>query len=70
MIFHMFRLGVADIPKCVTVNETICEMVEELLAFGAYNSFVQSTVIQAQYFKVLIHIAYIDIDILIGSDEI
>jgi len=43
--------GVADFPNCVTVNETICSLVEELLAFGAYTDFVQEHVIQAQYFK-------------------
>jgi len=44
-------MGVADIPNCLTVNQTICYMVEELLALGAYNYFVQDHVIQAQYFK-------------------
>jgi len=43
--------GVADIPDCITVNESICTLVEELLAFGAYTDFVQEHVIQAQYFK-------------------
>jgi len=43
--------GVADLPNCLTVNETICALVEELLAFGAYTPFVQDNVIQAQYFK-------------------
>eukprot|EP01119_Soliformovum_irregulare_P016940 TRINITY_DN4980_c0_g1_i1.p1 TRINITY_DN4980_c0_g1~~TRINITY_DN4980_c0_g1_i1.p1 ORF type:complete len:319 (+),score=42.96 TRINITY_DN4980_c0_g1_i1:122-958(+) len=43
--------GVADIPNCVTVNETICTYVEDLLAFGAYEYYVQESIIQAQYFK-------------------
>jgi len=43
--------GVADFPNCVSVNETICAIVEEMLSFGAYTSFVQDNVIQAQYFK-------------------
>jgi len=43
--------GVADIPNCVSVNSTVCSIVEELLAYGAYLSFVQETVVQAQYFK-------------------
>jgi palmitoyl-protein thioesterase len=42
--------GVADIPECTSVNSTICSLVEELLALGAYNSLVQELVIQAQYF--------------------
>jgi len=43
--------GVADIPDCMALNSTICDLVEKLLAFGAYNTFVQNNVIQAQYFK-------------------
>jgi len=43
--------GVADIPECTSVNETICTFVEELLEFGAYNSIVQELEVQAQYFK-------------------
>jgi len=42
--------GVADIPECTSVNTTICSIVEELLAYGAYNSLVQELVVQAQYF--------------------
>jgi len=42
--------GVADIPECTSVNSTICSIVEELLALGAYNSLVQELVVQAQYF--------------------
>lgn len=37
--------GVADIPSCTSPNETICSIVEELLAFGAYTSFVQNNVV-------------------------
>jgi len=42
--------GVADIPECTSVNSTICSIVEDLLALGAYNSLVQELVVQAQYF--------------------
>jgi len=42
--------GVADIPDCTSVNNTICTMVEELLALGVYNPVVQDLVVQAQYF--------------------
>jgi len=42
--------GVADIPECTSVNGTICSLVEDLLALGAYNTLVQELVIQAQYF--------------------
>lgn len=42
--------GVADIPACTSVNETICSLVEELLSLGAYTELVQSLVVQAQYF--------------------
>jgi len=43
--------GVADIPDCTSVNSTMCSLVEELLAFGAYSSIAQDNVVQAQYFK-------------------
>jgi len=43
--------GIADFPLCVSVNTTICETVEELLALGAYNELVQDLVVQAQYYK-------------------
>jgi len=42
--------GVADIPDCTDTNGTICTIVEDLLALGAYNSLVQESVVQAQYF--------------------
>jgi len=43
--------GVADIPECTAVNETICSYVEDILEFGAYTSIAQDIVVQAQYFK-------------------
>jgi len=42
--------GVADIPACTAINGTICNIVEEILALGAYNPIVQDLVVQAQYF--------------------
>jgi len=42
--------GVADIPDCTSVNETICSIIEEALGLGAYNPIVQSLIVQAQYF--------------------
>jgi len=42
--------GVADVPDCTSVNETICGIVEEALAFGAYNPIAQDIVVRAQYF--------------------
>jgi len=60
--------GVADIPDCLSPNDTICGMVESLLAFGAYNEFVQNNVIQAQYFKDPLDMqTYLDVDILIAD---
>jgi len=43
--------GVADIPGCTSANSTICAVVEDLLALGAYNPIVQANIVQAQYFK-------------------
>jgi len=47
------HMGVADIPNCegLSNNTEICKMVEKLLDLGAYNSLVQNTVVQAQYFR-------------------
>jgi len=60
--------GVADIPNCVTINETICSIVQQLLSFGAYTDFVQNNVIQAQYFKDPLNIAsYIKHNIYIAD---
>jgi len=42
--------GVADLPACTSVNDSICETVESLLALGAYNPYVQEILVQAQYF--------------------
>jgi len=42
--------GVADLPGCTSVNETICSLVQSLLELGAYNSLVQDLLVQAQYF--------------------
>jgi len=42
--------GVADIPDCTSVNETICQIIEEVLALGIYNPVAQEVVVQAQYF--------------------
>jgi palmitoyl-protein thioesterase len=45
--FHYILIlkGVADVPNCLTVNETICRLVQDLLAFGAYTGFVQDHVV-------------------------
>jgi len=45
------HFGVADMPGCTSVNDTICYILESLLAFGAYNEIVQYLVVQAQYFR-------------------
>eukprot|EP01124_Arcella_intermedia_P031595 TRINITY_DN7179_c0_g1_i1.p1 TRINITY_DN7179_c0_g1~~TRINITY_DN7179_c0_g1_i1.p1 ORF type:complete len:297 (-),score=46.37 TRINITY_DN7179_c0_g1_i1:63-866(-) len=42
--------GVADIPGCTSINETVCSLVESALAFGAYNPIAQDVVVQAQYY--------------------
>jgi len=60
--------GVADIPSCLSVNSTICSTVEWLLSFGAYVSFVQDNVIQAQYFKdPMDYSSYLSSNILIAD---
>jgi len=41
--------GVYGLPKCPGVNETVCEYIRELLDEGAYLSWVQSFLVQAEY---------------------
>lgn len=41
--------GVYGFPKCPGDNETLCEYVRELLDIGAYVSFVQDFLVQAEY---------------------
>jgi len=43
--------GIAELPQCTAANWTICEFIQQLMAYGAYNPIVQSTVVQAQYFQ-------------------
>ena len=38
--------GVADIPKCTSANSTICQLIEDTLELGVYNSFVQDHVVR------------------------
>eukprot|EP01116_Phalansterium_solitarium_P012938 TRINITY_DN296_c0_g3_i1.p1 TRINITY_DN296_c0_g3~~TRINITY_DN296_c0_g3_i1.p1 ORF type:complete len:300 (+),score=105.22 TRINITY_DN296_c0_g3_i1:94-993(+) len=44
------HMGVADLPSCLSPNATICDMVEAVLAFGAYTSLAQHNSVQAQYY--------------------
>jgi len=41
--------GVYGLPRCPGVNSTLCEYARQLLDLGAYLSFVQHNLIQAQY---------------------
>uniref|UniRef100_A0A1I8IW66 Palmitoyl-protein thioesterase 1 n=1 Tax=Macrostomum lignano TaxID=282301 RepID=A0A1I8IW66_9PLAT len=41
--------GVYGFPRCPGTNVTLCNYVRELLNLGAYVSFVQNNLIQAQY---------------------
>jgi len=43
--------GVYGFPKCPGANETICEWVRELLDIGVYDYFVQSFLVQAEYWQ-------------------
>jgi len=43
--------GVYGFPQCPAVNVTICEWIRDLLDLGAYLSFVQNTLVQAQYWQ-------------------
>ncbi len=52
-IFEIDTLvGVYGFPKCPGVNYTICEYVRELLDMGAYESWIQAFLVQAEYWHV------------------
>lgn len=41
--------GVYGFPRCPGDNSTLCDIVRKLLNLGAYNSFVQNNLVQAEY---------------------
>lgn len=41
--------GVYGFPQCPGVNYTLCEYIREMLDIGAYWSFIQNSIVQAQY---------------------
>jgi len=41
--------GVFGFPRCPGDNQTICNYIRNLLRFGAYESFVQNHLVQAEY---------------------
>ncbi|XP_014773703.1 palmitoyl-protein thioesterase 1 [Octopus bimaculoides] len=41
--------GVFGIPHCPGKNSTLCDMIRKMLNMGAYKSFVQDHIVQAQY---------------------
>lgn len=43
--------GVYGFPNCPGVNVTVCEWIRELLDLGAYNSWIQNFLVQAQYWQ-------------------
>jgi len=43
--------GVYGFPKCPGENETICEWVREFLDLGVYDYFVQSFLVQSEYWQ-------------------
>jgi len=43
--------GVYGMPNCPGVNITVCEWIRDLLDLGAYNSWIQNFLVQAQYWQ-------------------
>lgn len=43
--------GVYGFPRCPGDNETLCNIVRQLLNYGAYVSFVQNHLVQAEYWQ-------------------
>ncbi len=50
-------LGVYGLPKCPGVNHTLCEYARELLDIGAYLSWIQDFLVQAEYWHVTLTLA-------------
>jgi len=60
--------GVFGFPNCPGGNNTFCEEVRRLLRIGAYNPEIQSTVVQAQYWKDPYHLdQYVNISIFLAD---
>jgi palmitoyl-protein thioesterase len=43
--------GVYGLPHCRGVDYTLCEYIRELLDYGAYISYIQESLVQAQYWQ-------------------
>jgi len=43
--------GVFGLPNCPGVNYTFCEYIRGLLSYGAYISFIQDNLVQAEYWN-------------------
>lgn len=43
--------GVYGLPHCPGVDYSLCEYIRELLDYGAYLSYIQTTLVQAQYWQ-------------------
>jgi len=41
--------GIFGVPHCVDVNYTLCDVMRNLLNYGAYIPFIQNTLVQAEY---------------------
>ena len=47
--------GVYGFPGCRDESETLCNVMRELLSYGAYNDVVQDILVQAQYWHDPLH---------------
>jgi len=60
--------GVYGFPNCPGENNMLCDLVREMLNYGAYVDFVQSFLIQAQYWHDPLHFeTYVDKSIFIAE---
>jgi len=48
--------GVFGFPRCPGQNSTLCDIVRKGLNLGAYLSFIQSSLVQAEYWKDPLHL--------------
>ncbi|GAM27989.1 hypothetical protein SAMD00019534_111650, partial [Acytostelium subglobosum LB1] len=53
--------GVYGMPNCASTNKTLCNLAREMLELGVYTEFVQSHLVQAQYWQdPLDYLEYLD----------
>ena len=45
----LYKMSFSGIPSCLGEDHTVCDYVRRMLNYGAYTSWIQSFVVQAEY---------------------